>query len=72
MLTLKMTDSDYYDADTDEYVMIVGASVTCLQTEVRIKDSDGVVWECYLNNLEFVPAQKRGRRDIYIARYKVY
>ena len=72
MITLKMTDSDYYDADTDEYVMITGASVTSLQTEVKIKDQDGSVWECYLNSLEFVPAEKRGKRDVYIIRYKVY
>ena len=72
MITLKMTDSDYYDADTDEYVMITGASVTSLQTEVKIKDLDGNIWECYLNSLEFVPAEQRGKRDVYIIRYKVY
>ena len=72
MITLKMTDSDYYDADTDEYVMITGASVTSLQTEVKIKDQDGNIWECYLNSLEFVPAEQRGKRDVYIIRYKVY
>lgn len=72
MITLKMTDSDYYDADTNEYVMTVGASVTCLQTDVRIKDSDGLVLECYLSSLEFVPAKERGRRDVYIIRYRVY
>ena len=71
MLTLTMTSEDYYDADADEYVMTVGASVRCLQTDVRIKDEDGVTWECYISRVEFIPG-KRGRRDTYIVRYKVY
>lgn len=71
MLTLTMTNEDYYDADTDEYVMTVGASVRCLQTTVKIKDEDGYTWECYINNVKFI-AGKRGRRDVYIVRYKVY
>lgn len=72
MITLKLTNDDYYDSETDEFVMTVGASVTTLQTEVRIKDEDGEVWECYLRSLEFIPANKRGRRDVYIIRYRVY
>lgn len=72
MITLRMTNNDYYDGDTDEFVMTVGASVTTLQTDVKIKDQDNVTWECYLVNVEFVPAKKRGKRDIYIVRYKVY
>lgn len=71
MLKLNMTDEDYYDAETEEYVMTIGSSITCLQIEVRIKD-DGKLWDCYLTSVEFVPAQTRGRRDVYIVRYKVY
>ena len=47
MLTLKMTPDDYFDAETDEYVLYTGTSVKCLQTVVRI-DDDGTTWECYL------------------------
>lgn len=72
MITLRMTNSDYYDAETEEYVMTIGASATTLQTEVHIKDEDGQTWDCYLTEVEFVPAQTRGRRDVYIVRYKVY
>lgn len=73
MITLKMTNNDYFDAETEEYVMTIGASVLALQTDVRIKDiDDGTVWDCYLTSVEFVPAQERGRRDVYIARYKLY
>lgn len=72
MLTLRMTSSDYYDADEDVFVMTVGASVTSLQTNVKIKDQDNVSWECYLYSLEFVPSDRRGKRNVYIARYKVY
>lgn len=72
MITLRMVDTDYYDEDTDEFVLTVGASVTALQTNVKIKDFDGAVLECYLTGLTFVPAEKRGRRDVYIARYKVF
>lgn len=72
MICLKMTDNDYYDEDTDEFVMTVGASVTALQTDVKIKDQNGEVLECHLENVVFVPAEKRGRRDVYVIRYKVY
>ena len=72
MITLKMTENDYFDAELDEYVMTVGASVTALQTDVKIKDQDGESWECYLTSVEFVPAQVRGKRDVYIIHYKVY
>ena len=71
MITLKMTESDYYDGDTDEYVMVIGASVTSLQTDVKIRDLDGTVWDCYLSSVEFIPGD-RGKRDVYIVRYKVY
>lgn len=72
MITLRMTDTDYYDGDTDEFVMTIGASVAALQTDVKIKDEDGMTWECYLASVEFVPAKERGKRDVYIVRYKVY
>lgn len=72
MITLRMVDTDYYDSDTDEFVMTIGSSVTALQTDVKIKDEDNVTWECYLSSVEFVPAKKRGKRDVYIVRYKVY
>lgn len=71
MLTLTMTNDDYYDAEADEYVMTVGASVRCLQTTVRIKDENGDTWDCYITGVKFIPG-KRGRRDVYIVRYKVY
>lgn len=72
MITLKMTNDDYFDSETDEYVMTVGASITCMQTDVRIKDFDGTIWECYLNSCVLIPATERGRRDVYEIRYKVY
>lgn len=72
MITLQMTNSDYFDSETEEYVMTIGASATSLQTQVRIKDTDGNVMECYLSELTFVPAQTRGRRDVYIVRYKLF
>lgn len=71
MITLNLMKEDYYDSETDEYVMTVGASVACLQTDVRIKDEDGTIWDCYLTKVVFIPG-KRGRRDTYIVRYKVY
>jgi hypothetical protein len=55
MITLNLMKEDYYDSETDEYVMTVGASVACLQTDVRIKDEDGTIWECYLTRAEFIP-----------------
>lgn len=71
MLTLKMTSDDYFDAETDEYVLYTGTSVKCLQTVVRI-DDDGTTWECYLTSVELIEATERGRRDVYCCRYKVY
>lgn len=71
MITLSMAKDDYFDAETEEYVMTVGASVAALQTEVRIRDEDKV-WDCYLTEVTFVPAQTRGRRDVYIVRYKLF
>lgn len=72
MITLNMTTSDYYDSENEEYVMTIGASVQCLHTEVRIREHDGTTWDCYLASLEFIPAEERGKRDVYIARYRVY
>lgn len=71
MITLKMTNDDYYDGETDEYVMTVGASIQCLHTVVKIDDGD-CTWECYLSSVVFIPAESRGRRDKYELRYKVY
>ena len=71
MLTLKLASQDYYDAETDEYVMTIGSSVNCFQTVVKIKD-DGMTWECYLNSVTFIPSNKRGRRDVYEVRYKIF
>jgi hypothetical protein len=67
-----MTPDDYYDPETDEYVLFTGTSVTCLQTDVRIKDLDGEILECYLTSVELIEATERGRRDVYKIRYKVY
>lgn len=72
MITLRLTDRDYFDEETDEYVMTVGTGVPCLQTVVRIKDTDGQILECYLTSVELIEATGRGRRDVYITRYKVY
>jgi len=72
MITLKMTNDDYYDDETDEYVMTVGSNIPCLHTSVKIEDYDGTKLECYLSCVIFIQAEKRGRRDKYELRYKVY
>ena len=71
MITLKLVGDDYYDAEEDCYVMTIGASINCLQTDVVIKD-DGKDWECYLWSVEFLPSTSRGVKDKYLVKYKVY
>lgn len=71
MITLQMTKNDYFDAEEDCYVMTIGASVNCLQTDVVIND-EGVTWECYLYSVEFLPSTGRGVKDKYIVKYKCY
>lgn len=71
MITLKLVGDDYYDAEDDCYVMTIGASINCLQTDVVIND-DGKDWECYLWSVEFLPSQGRGMKDKYLVKYKVY
>ena len=71
MITLQITKNDYFDAEEDCYVMTIGASVNCLQTDVVI-NSEGQTWECYLYSVEFLPSTGRGVKDKYIVKYKCY
>lgn len=71
MITLNKTKYDYYDAEIDCYVMTIGASINCLQTQVIIND-DGKTWDCYLYSAEFIESTGRGVKDKYIVKYKVY
>ena len=71
MITLNKTKYDYYDAENDCYVMTIGASINCLQTQVIIND-DGTTWDCYLYSVEFIESTGRGVKDKYIVKYKVY
>lgn len=64
------TFQDYYDSEEDCFVVFagtLGVKDMMIPTDVKIKDYDGLVWDCYLTNAEYST-----RFDMYEIKYKKY
>lgn len=63
---------DYYDSLNKYFVLYSGyqdkdGSPAKIETDVKIKDYDSVIWDCYLWKVEYIP-----RLDMYEIKYKPY
>lgn len=60
---------DYYDSDNKYFVIYAGdrGFGGNIETDVKVKDDDGVVWDCYLWKVEYIPSM-----DTYEIKYRPY
>lgn len=60
---------DYYDSEQKVFVIYAGdrGFDGSIDPDVKVKDDDGVVWDCYLWKVEYIPSM-----DTYEILYKPY
>lgn len=59
---IELKSDDYWDSEQEQFVMTYGADSKIL-TQAKIKDHDGVIWDCYLVGVEYLES------DIYVVYY---
>jgi hypothetical protein len=62
---IDLLENDYWDSEKEQFVLYERAPA--LQLNPRIKDFDGVIWNCYLWAVKYLPKQ-----DTYQIIYKCY
>ena len=72
VITLQKFDEqfeDYYDSEQKVFVIYAGdrGFDGSIDPDVKVKDDDGVVWDCYLWKVEYIPSM-----DTYEILYKPY
>ena len=60
---------DFYDSEQKMFVIYTGdrGFDGSIDTDVKVKDYDGVVWDCYLWSVMYIPSM-----DTYEIYYKPY
>lgn len=71
-ITLQKFDDnfeDYYDSEKGVFVIYAGdrGFDGNIYPDVKVKDYDGVIWDCYLWTVEYIPSM-----DTYEITYKPY
>lgn len=72
VITLQKFDEhfeDFYDSEQKLFVIYAGTRGFdgSIDTDVKVKDDDGVVWDCYLWSVMYIPSM-----DTYEIYYKPY
>lgn len=72
VITLQKFDEhfeDFYDSEQKVFVIYAGTRGFdgSIDPDVKVKDDDGVVWDCYLWKVEYIPSM-----DTYEILYKPY
>ena len=66
-LTIQLTDSDYWDADKNQFVIYYNGLGAIIPTVAVVIDSDGVSWNCFLSGVKYYKKQ-----DLYEVNYKTF
>lgn len=49
---IELLSSDYWDGDREQFVLYYGDD-SVFPSRANIKDSDGVIWHCYLKSVKY-------------------
>lgn len=63
---IELLDSDYWDSEQDRFVITLGQDWSIPQ-KAKIKDHDGVIWDCYLVGVEYFP--ETDQYEVYYQEY---